>query len=61
MGAACLASSHAIHAWAGAGKLGQLVDVAVSIPLGAAVFYFSARAFGIEELETLRLALRPKA
>jgi hypothetical protein len=38
-----------------------LVDVAVSIPLGAAVFYFSARAFGIEELETLRLALRPKA
>ena len=61
MGTARLASSHAIHAWAGPGRLGQLADVAVSIPLGAAVFYSAARAFGVEELEALRLALRQKA
>ena len=43
-------SSHAIQAWLGAGKLGYLTDVAVSIPLGALVYYLAGRLFRIEEL-----------
>ena len=35
MGVACRASSSAIHAWLGPGKVAQLADVACSIPLGA--------------------------
>ncbi len=54
--AACLASSHAVHALAGAGKAAQLADVAVSIPLGAAIFCAAAYAMGCEELKELRAA-----
>jgi len=53
---ACLASSHAVHALAGAGKAAQLADVAVSIPLGAAVFCAAAHYLGCEELKELRAA-----
>ena len=60
MGIACGFSSVAIHAvfhaGAGAGKLAQLADVAVSIPLGVAVFYSAARLLRIEELEAVRTA-----
>jgi putative peptidoglycan lipid II flippase len=56
MGAICYASSALVHAAVGAGKLGQLTDVAVSIPLGAAVFYASARALRIPELEAVQNA-----
>ncbi len=56
MGVACLASSRLIHMAAGAGKLAQLADVAISIPLGAAVFYTAARVMRIEELEAVRTA-----
>lgn len=56
MGAACLASSAAVRAVAGSGKPAQLADVAISIPVGLAVFYAVARAFGVAELEALRNA-----
>jgi putative peptidoglycan lipid II flippase len=56
MGAVCRTSSHGIHALLQAGKLAQVADVAVSIPLGVAVFYAAARAFGVEELEAVRTA-----
>ena len=55
MGVACLLSSRAVHAFA-VGKLAQLADVAISIPLGAAVFYAAARAFRLEELQALKSA-----
>ncbi len=38
MGAAVLLSSHWIEGWLGANRLGRLVDLAVSIPLGLLVF-----------------------
>ena len=53
MGVACHVSSHAIHALAGAGKVAQLADVAVSIPMGAAVFISAAHWLGSEELKEL--------
>jgi putative peptidoglycan lipid II flippase len=56
MAAACYASSRAIHALAGAGKSAQLLDLAVSIPLGAAIFYAAARALRVSEVEALRTA-----
>jgi putative peptidoglycan lipid II flippase len=56
MGVVCKLSSAAIHAAAGAGRTARLADVAVSIPLGVAVFYFAARAWGVEELEAVRTA-----
>jgi putative peptidoglycan lipid II flippase len=60
MGIACRASSAAIHAAlhsaGSAGKLAQLADVAVSIPLGVAVFYGAAHLLRIEELEAVRTA-----
>jgi putative peptidoglycan lipid II flippase len=56
MGVACRASSHWIHVAAGVGRLAQLADVAISIPLGLAVFYMGARALGVEELEEIRAA-----
>lgn len=54
MGAVCRASSYAIQAAAGAGKWARLADVAVSIPLGAVVFYGVARALRVAELEAVR-------
>ena len=49
----CRASSFSIHSFLGAGRTAQAADVAVSIPLGAAIFYMTARAFGVVELKTL--------
>ena len=57
MSAAVWASSRLIQAWLGAGFLGRLADLAVSIPLGLAVLYAVARALHIEELEMARRAL----
>jgi putative peptidoglycan lipid II flippase len=56
MGAACYVSSTIVHRAAGTGKLAQLADVAVSIPLGALIFYAAASALGIEEMKALRSA-----
>jgi putative peptidoglycan lipid II flippase len=57
MGAVCWGSSRAVHAWLGTGKSGQLADVAISIPLGAAVFCGAARALRTPELEAVAAAL----
>jgi hypothetical protein len=57
MGAACLLSTRSIHFAFGAGRLSQLADVAISIPLGVAVFYAAARALRVPELEALRAAI----
>ena len=57
MGAVCRASSYAVHSAMGAGKAAQLVDVAVSIPLGAAIFYAVASMLAVEELESVRRAV----
>jgi putative peptidoglycan lipid II flippase len=56
MGVICRLSSVWIKSFAGSARFGQAVDIAVSVPLGAAVFYILARAFRIEELEVLRAA-----
>jgi putative peptidoglycan lipid II flippase len=56
MGGACLFSTRAVHVWAGAGKLAQLADVAISIPLGTAVFYAGAALLRVPELEALKIA-----
>jgi putative peptidoglycan lipid II flippase len=57
MGAACYMSSRGIHDWLGAGKLAQLADVAVSVPLGAIVYYALCRALRVAELEAAWKAL----
>jgi putative peptidoglycan lipid II flippase len=51
MGLACYLSSHFVHRWLGGRKLAQIVDVAVSIPLGALVYYWVCRALRVAELE----------
>lgn len=49
MGAACAASSRAIHGWLGGGRGAHLADVAVSIPLGVAVFFLLCRLMRVPE------------
>jgi hypothetical protein len=56
MGVACKLSSIAIRAAMGARSHVPLADVAVSIPLGVAVFYVAARAWRVEELEAVEAA-----
>ena len=56
MGLVCHFSSVAVRAAAGTGRHAPLIDVAISIPLGVAVFYAAARALRVEELEALRAA-----
>jgi putative peptidoglycan lipid II flippase len=56
MGVACRLSSGAMGALAGAGRTARLADVAISIPLGAVVFYAVARGLRVEELEAVRAA-----
>jgi len=56
MGVVCRLSGGVIHTAMGAGRGARLADVAVSVPLGVAVFYVSARALGVAELEAVRAA-----
>jgi putative peptidoglycan lipid II flippase len=56
MGAVCRASSLAVHSIAAPGRIAHLADIAVSIPLGVAIFYAAARALGVPELEALKAA-----
>ncbi len=53
MGLVCRASSLSVHALAGTGKAAQLADVAISIPLGALVFFGAAHLFGVASLKML--------
>jgi len=58
MGAAVFAASHGIEGWLGDGRLGRLVDLAVSIPLGLLVFYAVCRMLRVSELELATRVLR---
>jgi hypothetical protein len=57
MGAAVFLSSHGIESWLGVNRLGRLVDLAVSIPLGLLVFYAACRVLHVSELELAARAL----
>ncbi|HXM44511.1 MAG TPA: murein biosynthesis integral membrane protein MurJ [Bryobacteraceae bacterium] len=57
MGLACYVSSRGVHGWLGARKIAQIVDVAVSIPLGALVYYTLCRAMRVAELKAASNAL----
>lgn len=51
MGVAVAGSSYLIHDWIRHSRLAQFVDLAVSIPVGLAVFYTAARWLRVPELE----------
>ncbi len=51
MGAVVAVSSHLFIRWLGAGHLGRLTDLAISIPLGLAVFYAACRLLQVSELD----------
>jgi len=57
MGAAVLLASHGIEGWLGVSRLGRLVDLGLSIPLGLAVFYAACRVLRVSELELAARAL----
>ncbi len=60
MGGAVLLSSRFIEGSLGATRLARLADLAVSIPLGAGVFWLACRALRVPELESAaRAVLRP--
>ncbi len=51
MGGAVWLSSHGVQSWLGIGRLGRLADLAISIPVGIAVFYGACRLLRLPELE----------
>jgi putative peptidoglycan lipid II flippase len=57
MGAACALSSRLIAHVFGLSRIARAVDLAVSIPLGLAVFYLSCKVVQLPELEAARRAL----
>ena len=57
MGAAVFLASHGIEGWLGAGRPARLIDLAVSIPLGLAIFYAACRVLRVSELELATRAL----
>lgn len=56
MGAVVWLAGQGIHAIAATRKLAQFAETAVSIPLGAAVFYAAARIMGVAEIRALQNA-----
>lgn len=52
MGAAVWTSSHFMAVRFGIGHVGRLLDLAVSLPLGVAVYYASGRLLRIEDLDS---------
>jgi putative peptidoglycan lipid II flippase len=57
MGAVCWGSSHLVRSLLGVHKVARLADLAVSIPLGAAVYYGICRTLRVAELEAAWTAL----
>lgn len=57
MGMAVWCSTNLMHRWLGESKLAHMADLAVSIPLGAAVFYITCRLLGVAELSMATSAL----
>ena len=57
MGGVVLISSHFVQQFFGAGRLGRLADLALSIPLGLIVFYSASRILKVSELDLATRAL----
>ena len=57
MGGAVWMSSSAFQHWLGIGRLGRLVDLAASIPVGLVVFYMACRLLRVSELDLASRAL----
>ena len=57
MGIAVALASHGIEAWLGVGRLARLLNLILSIPFGAAVYYGVSRALHVAELEMATSAL----
>jgi len=57
MGAAVWLSSRAVQHWLGIARLGRLVDLSVSIPIGLVVFYLACRVLRVAELDLATRAL----
>jgi putative peptidoglycan lipid II flippase len=49
-------SSRAMEGWLGVSQLARLADLAVSIPLGLAVYYGACRALGVSDIQLLARA-----
>ena len=57
MGGVVLVSSHFVQQFLGAGRLGRVADLALSIPLGLLVFYGASRILKVPELYLATRAL----
>jgi putative peptidoglycan lipid II flippase len=57
MGGAVWMSSRVVQHWLGIGRLGRLVDLAASIPVGLVVFYLACRLLRVSELDLASRAL----
>jgi putative peptidoglycan lipid II flippase len=44
-------SSHGVESWLGASQMARLADLAISLPVGLAVFYGMCRALGVHEVD----------
>lgn len=51
MAGAVWLSSRGLRAWLGTDQFASMADVAVSVPLGLAVYYLSCRALGLEDFD----------
>jgi len=47
------ASSRGVAMWLGVSQMARLADLAVSLPVGLAVYYGSCRALGLAEIDAV--------
>ena len=60
MGSVVAVASHGIEMWLGVSQLARLADLAVSIPIGLALFYATCRMLGVSELDmAIQAVVRP--
>jgi putative peptidoglycan lipid II flippase len=60
MGAAIFATSRGMGMWLGASQMARLADLAVSLPVGLAVYYAACGALGLAEIDgVIRAFARP--
>jgi putative peptidoglycan lipid II flippase len=60
MGAVIFASSRGMELWLGVTQVARLADLAVSLPVGLAVYYGACRALGLTEIDgVIRAFTRP--
>lgn len=53
MGAAIFATSRGMGMWLGVSQMARLADLAVSLPVGLAVYYAGCRALGLTEIDAV--------